>query len=390
MEIYCSKIVELGRNEKQIRACIFVVIFKKNFTLSHTAERKEKDCLNCGAILHGRYCHICGQENIIPRETFWGLVTHFFYDITHFDSKFFTTLKDLLFRPGFLPREFIKGRRVSYLHPVRMYMFTSAIFFLIFFSFKNPEESIKLNVDNVLTKTERKAAIAEIQAELVKNPNDQDLVSVLKLLNDSTRAVKQIDLIKVKENGFRVTKLDNNYRSLDEYDSVQKKLKPSARDNWIRHTLIKKGIEINNKFRNDPRGEAKKFLGGFLHKLPYLLFLSLPFFAAILKLLYIRRKQFYYADHGIFSIHHYIFSFIILLFVFAFGSVKEITGWSLMSFLVGLMFFIWPVYLYIAMRKFYRQGWFKTLVKFLLLNLLGFISLLLLFLFFFLISVFQL
>ena len=36
-----------------------------------------------------------------PKETFWGMVTHFFYDITHFDGKFFVTLKDLLFRPGF-------------------------------------------------------------------------------------------------------------------------------------------------------------------------------------------------------------------------------------------------------------------------------------------------
>ena len=101
--------------------------------MSHGKLRKENDCLNCGAEVQGPYCHNCGQENIVPHETFWNMVKHFFYDITHFDSKFFDTLKDLLFRPGYLPKEFVSGRRASYLNPIKMYVFTSAVFFLIFF-----------------------------------------------------------------------------------------------------------------------------------------------------------------------------------------------------------------------------------------------------------------
>lgn len=109
--------------------------------MSHGKERKEKDCLNCGAELNGRYCHKCGQENIEPKESFLHLVNHFVEDITHFDGKFFTTLKDLLFKPGFLSKEYLKGRRASYLHPIRMYVFTSAAFFLIFFSFVHIQEN---------------------------------------------------------------------------------------------------------------------------------------------------------------------------------------------------------------------------------------------------------
>ena len=52
--------------------------FRENFTLSHSKERKEKNCLNCNTEVQGRYCHVCGQENIEPKETVWGLVTHFF------------------------------------------------------------------------------------------------------------------------------------------------------------------------------------------------------------------------------------------------------------------------------------------------------------------------
>ena len=102
--------------------------------MSHLHERKEKICLNCKSVIYGRFCHVCGQENIEPKETFWGLLTHFVYDVTHFDGKFFDTTKYLLFRPGFLALEYLRGRRASYLNPIRMYVFTSAFFFIIFSS----------------------------------------------------------------------------------------------------------------------------------------------------------------------------------------------------------------------------------------------------------------
>ncbi|MBC7411543.1 MAG: DUF3667 domain-containing protein, partial [Bacteroidia bacterium] len=94
-------------------------------------EREKKDCLNCGQQLSGRYCHACGQENIEHHDTFWHLVSHFFNDITHFDSKFFGTIIPLLFKPGFLTKEFLGGRRQRYLEPIRMYVFLSFLCFFI-------------------------------------------------------------------------------------------------------------------------------------------------------------------------------------------------------------------------------------------------------------------
>ena len=107
--------------------------------MSHIPERKEKDCLNCGTIVQGRYCQQCGQENVVPKETFWHMVTHFFYDITHFDTNFFHTIHHLVFKPGFLSREYLAGRRVRYLHPIKMYVFTSAVFFILLLNFFKPE-----------------------------------------------------------------------------------------------------------------------------------------------------------------------------------------------------------------------------------------------------------
>ena len=92
--------------------------------MPHLPERSEKVCLNCKADLIGRFCHICGQENVEPKEGFWHMVTHFVFDLFHFDGKFLSTLKYLLFKPGYLSKEHLIGKRASYLHPIRMYVFT--------------------------------------------------------------------------------------------------------------------------------------------------------------------------------------------------------------------------------------------------------------------------
>src|SRR5688572_28213014 len=102
--------------------------------MSHPNERKEKNCLNCGAETAGLYCQRCGQKNLTPEESVFDLVGHFFHNITHYDGKILSTLKNLLTRPGFLSKEYLVGRRAAYLHPIHMYVVTSTFFFFIFFS----------------------------------------------------------------------------------------------------------------------------------------------------------------------------------------------------------------------------------------------------------------
>ena len=97
--------------------------------MSHLPVRKEPICLNCGAQTPKRFCSNCGQENIEPKETVWHFITHFINDIVHFDGKFFSTIKLLLFKPGFLTKEYVQGKRARYLDPVKMYLFTSFVFF---------------------------------------------------------------------------------------------------------------------------------------------------------------------------------------------------------------------------------------------------------------------
>src|ERR1700748_2942472 len=96
--------------------------------------RHENDCLNCGTILvEGHFCPNCGQENLEMKESFGHMMSHAISDYFHFDYQFFHTLKPLLFKPGKLTKEYMSGHRISYLHPVKMYIFISVVYFLLVF-----------------------------------------------------------------------------------------------------------------------------------------------------------------------------------------------------------------------------------------------------------------
>lgn len=350
--------------------------------MSHQPERKEKNCLNCGTTVVGRYCHVCGQENIETRESFWSLSKHFVFDILHFDGKFWHTLKYLVTRPGTVAREYCEGKRASYLHPIRMYLFTSALFFLLFFALKGNQLQIK---QNPLSKKDRIELTDSLNRELAGSAGDTSILRQLRLLKDTTRELYITQIDSSRQFSFAMGN-SKKYRSLSHYDSVQKSLPEGERDGWIVRMFTKRGLELKRKYGNDMRQGVNLIWSDFLHKLPYMLFLSLPFFALILKLLYARQKNFYYSDHAIFTLYHYIFSFILLMLMIGVGQLSDWTGFSSLEWLILILVLVWMGYLLVEMKNFYRQGWFKTTMKFILLDFLGFFVVLLLFIAFLILS----
>src|ERR1700741_2998088 len=107
--------------------------------------RSENNCLNCGTILQGHYCHNCGQENLELKENFVHMMEHTVSDYFHFDHLFFHTLKPLLFKPGYLTVEYVAGRRAQYLHPVKMYIFISIVYFLLLFQTNGDSNIVHVN-----------------------------------------------------------------------------------------------------------------------------------------------------------------------------------------------------------------------------------------------------
>lgn len=350
----------MSSNEKESRLVFFVLIFKKNLSLSHKIRRKEKDCLNCGTIVEERYCPHCGQENVEPHESFWQMVKHFLYDITHFDSKFFDSMKFLLLKPGFLPLEYIRGRRARYLNPVKKYVFTSAVFFIVFFGLFKTGDTIRFNNNKPIDKEERARLINKGKIILEKDPAQKTWTAALQLLADSTRPLTMNELAPLLDDFNYINISGRSYHNREEYDSVQKALPPGEQDSRLLRLIQHKNLELKEKYKNDPRSGLNKMAETFLHKLPYLLFVSLPLFALLLKLLYIRRRPFFYADHAIFTVYHYIFTFFLLLFVFGFDKLGKLTHAGFFDWLTALTFLYGGPYLYFSMKRFYGQGHLKT------------------------------
>ena len=79
-----------------------------------------------------RFCPNCGQENTDTRKTFLQLFVHLFEDLTHYENSFRKTIRNLIFKPASLTKEYLSGKRMSYLAPIRLYIFISFVTFFLF------------------------------------------------------------------------------------------------------------------------------------------------------------------------------------------------------------------------------------------------------------------
>ncbi len=323
--------------------------------MSHLQQRSQTNCLNCNAEVAGRYCHFCGQENVEVFESTWHIVTHFFNDITHFDGKFFNTLRFLIFKPGFLSDEYRRGRRASYLNPIRMYLFTSAFFFIIFFSTISINESL-----SVKTKLDTSELEASFTLDSINSYNTDR-----KIIETIPKAEKdKLKTSTTESEGFSIT--GTSYASRKAYDSV---LNTGAKKhNWFQRTLIYREIELNEKYKNDRKKIMTTFIDDLVHRFPQILFISLPLFALILQLLYAREKQYFYTNHLIFSVHLYILVFIVLLAVIGLREINSYLNWDAIKWMIGLLYLFIFYYEYKALRNFYQQGRGKSILKYFLLN----------------------
>lgn len=339
--------------------------------------RKEKNCLNCGAEVTDRFCPHCGQENLIVKETFVELVADFFADVTHYDSKFFSTIKDLLFKPGFLSRQYFEGRRTKYLNPLRMYFFISFIFFFVLFLKKNEEPVNTEGYNEQYAATFKQHLADSLRNSVKQNGKDYDTVKaniIARLAAELDTAGLQKDTtenigFRIGDKGIEVTLIENKYNTVHEYDSVQESLPGNKRDKGFMRWIIRKNVELKSRY-----GSRSQLIvaESFEHSIPKLMFFLLPLFAWYIYLFY-SRKKFYYAQHAIFSIHFHSFVFLFLLVVNLLGWLPYVNKIS--SLLLLIAYLAAFIYLVFALKNAYRQSlWFSAL-KALLVSLLYIITL---------------
>jgi hypothetical protein len=346
--------------------------------------RSDKTCLNCRHVVADKFCSNCGQENVDTRKTFHHLFVHFFEDLTHYENAFWRTIKNLLFRPASLTKEYLSGKRLSYLAPVRLYIFISFVTFFIMSVLPDEITSEKLKEEpkqEVLYKNDSGFKITRKNnynaKDSIKSSEKDSIVlskeelEILKLAESKKISKATKDTLlgfieKAKERKMDTSSISIGYDSIEALDSA----KASGEINKTTYWFLKKALKVKE---NNTKDEIlDKGLASAKSNFPKVLLIYMPIFAFFLWVFH-GKKRWYYFDHGIFTLHYFSFLLLIFLIVYLSTSLLDLfVDNTLTSFLeksIEISGFSWMFYYFFpAHHRFYgesrRMSFLKSIILF--------------------------
>ncbi|WP_179008289.1 DUF3667 domain-containing protein [Winogradskyella forsetii] len=327
------------------------------------------NCKNCEKPYEEgfQFCPHCGQktnDELTIGVLFYNTISNYF----SFDARFFKSFIPLLFKPGYLPKEFIKGKRLLYLHPAQMYLFISVVFFFIFsFSAREQADSLNQELKKTLRTDEEVVVLDSIKAkEKEVNLKIEDSLTrteIRKALEDNQwitkMSDKEIDSIVNLENvpkktdfslGFNENEIDSLIAIDAPDEEIYKVMGMDDDDGWFMRKVYAQGLKFYQA------RDGGNVLQAFYDTVPIALFFLLPIFALIIKVLYFRKGR--YAHHLVFSFYFFSYLFTVFSVIFGINLIWDIPDW--IDWLVALSTF---VYLMIALKRFYSQGWILSWFK---------------------------
>lgn len=348
----------------------------------HQLKYRGTECKNCGHPLDmsDKFCPNCSQANSTKKLTLKDFFDEFFSNIISYDSKLLRTLTALLWYPGRITKDYINGKRVSYTNPFRFLLSLAIIYFLMINYDSNFSELDKYAFDG------NASSFIGDNGSLKFNFGDEEQQKELQKVVDSLRineeikkatdAIKKNDSLILNDPKFHFNKYTDssfarrfvgkyeiisllmNKKNIRTFGEIREKYK--VVDNAENNAVFNTAGSVT-KFSRQPGS----FINDMISKLPFATFFFLPVFAIFIWLVYIRKK-YNYTDHLIFSFHNQSLLFILLIISFLVNSIFNVnSGW--------IFIMIFSTYLFGAMKKFYNQGTFKTIVKYLFLNTIFFI-----------------
>ena len=327
-------------------------------------------CENCGAELQGHWCAKCGQPAIEYRRSFRHVVADLLNEFLTWDSKFFTTIALLILKPWRLTNEFLAGKRVRYVNPLRLYLLASILFF---FAVNYGAKGIRIDPTKFPEEKRAKVAAAiadkrgEIEAELRKdNLTPEQRQKVQKALDYLTKP--SATTTPTPEETASPTPAPSASPTAE---SHQQSYGPVADrpfvvfDNAKSTTPFERWIEGRAKEKMGEHGtKMGLFISTLFSNLPYMMLCCIPLFALVLKLLYIRGRIFY-IDHLIYALHiHSFFYAGIMLIVLATIGVTRFGPGAIAGWLIALLWIAFVTQIFLSIRYVYRQGWFFSIFKF--------------------------
>jgi len=262
-------------------------------------------CLCCGTTIEGKYCRECGQRATDVKQTMLGLLTEYLEHGLSLDSNFARTIISLLRYPGKLTVDYLAGRRAKYFSPVRLYFLLSLFFFW----------SLALN--NTF----------DFDAE---GKVDSGVVNISLPIREDGTSVSDSSGVESVE--FSTADLDSTDTSF--WNRVGMKLE-----------------EGGQKAAENP----KAFSQLLISNISKAMFLFVPLFALLVRLLNFRRKT-PYLPFMVFALHSHAVYFL-------FSTFFNIVTHFIPAFedpFQGAMVFLFPVYIMVAMRRAFGGTWFRT------------------------------
>ena len=316
------------------------------------------NCENCGAPMAGRFCAQCGQHAVDYRRSFGRVFADVLDSFLNWDSKFFATIGWLIARPWLLTNQFLAGRRVRYMHPLRVYLLVSILFFFVvnYWGKSIHADPSKLSAEDradILNDPDIPPAVkarvrAAIDAKGRTQPEAQTSPSPAKAdtPQPSTTAPPPQPVTSPSASG--------DYGPMVQLD------KPSS-------TAFEKWLEQKAKEKMGEHGSKMAlFIATLFSNFPYMMLCCIPLFAFVLKVLYVR-KRIFYIDHLVYALHIHSFAYlaIMLIVLITLGLNRWIPG-TFAGWIIAALWVTFAVQIFLSIRRVYRQGWFFTVFKFFL------------------------
>lgn len=275
-------------------------------------------CKNCGVTTSGNFCHQCGQATHLHVPSAREFLHEFIAHYVALEGKLWRSLMLLFSKPGLLTREYIEGRRVRYVEPLRLYLSFSIIFFALF----------------------------KFSGVTLYN-NDSPVGTAPAAIGAPARSAPAPDVVLTS--GARVELNDDEREIARQLGTVNSRL----------------GTRMENFFRMARISQTEVVKRAFYSYTPYAIFLLMPLFALFLKLLYLGSGR-RYGEHFLFALHSNAFAF------FTMSLVIVADGWDFVqAALVAWLVFYLPT----AMRRVYGGTRRLTALRWLVLLALHLLSL---------------
>ncbi|HVU18442.1 MAG TPA: DUF3667 domain-containing protein [Candidatus Didemnitutus sp.] len=321
----------------------------------HSAPPAHAACQNCGAELHGPFCHRCGQHDFEFHRSFGHVFLEALENFFHFDEKFFRNVFTLLFRPGRLSADFNAGKRAGQMPPFRLYLFISVLFFLARLLHGGGNDlPAQVNGDR-----DTRESLAEAVASAATDSKDpaakQRLENLRQELLDPT--LKAVKLTAEQERDLPAILEQKIRRELAGKDRTHNQ--DLSREEAKAKTPLERALSEKAEFALSHQEEIKE---AYTHAVPKMLLICLPLFALYTRILF-RKAGLFYLQHLIIAIHYHTF-------VFLWWMVSE--GWTglvgllspIVAGIIGLAATLWMlIYPVIMLRRLFGQSWPLTILK---------------------------